>query len=128
MTKSHTVLNLIAAAAIGSLGSAAMAQEEVEKDDNTDIHVEEFPNGTIYVNQDDNRFLWPADGSGRIDCNDDMKECAKHLADGFDSGDPVVTDMSADASSSRVDRAFRKNRAAAKFVKSRMLSSKRRVR
>ena len=67
----------------------------------TDIYIEEYPNGTDYVNQDNKRYVF-LDNDGKIgphpkiDCQEAMAECAEALEEAKKSGNPKVTELSLD--------------------------------
>ncbi|MCP5183110.1 MAG: hypothetical protein H6993_04060 [Pseudomonadales bacterium] len=64
----------------------------------TSIYVEEYPDGTTYVNQDGHRYVWPAKG-GRLDCDGAMASCAEALREGKASGEPTKTKLSQEGDS-----------------------------
>ncbi|MEM6476997.1 MAG: hypothetical protein AAF687_12595 [Pseudomonadota bacterium] len=125
MKNAITLSSLTTVAALAFCAVPVSADEPATEEPETKIHVEEYPNGTVWVNQDDGRYLWPAGKNERIDCNDNMKECKKHLADAVDSGEPIVTDMAGDISPSQLSKVLRKRPAVLRFLTSRVNKARR---
>ena len=63
-----------------------------------DIYIEEYPNGTTWLNQDGKRYVFLDNGKiglqPRIDCQEAMAECLEALEAAKKSGEPKKTKTS----------------------------------
>ena len=92
------------ATAMTAFSLPAMAQvETAEENPETEIHMEVYPDGTTYVNQDDKRYVWPGRDGGRIDCQEQPRECRDALQAGSESGESEKI-MSTSSLAPRVQR------------------------